>query len=272
MVNNEKVGIGIITCNRKDSFASLFNAICSANDIDDVVIVKNLEYDYLENDPQKLIDNAKSEYLKDFHYVHETKKLGIAHNKNLAARHLLENGCEHIFIVEDDIKLKDVSVFRKYVETAKEFKLEHLNFGRSFDTMILHDWLKPVATIGGKSHKLDIFNRLSGDFSYFTANALRIAGLYNEKYINALDHCEHTYRMSLLGFYTPFYAFADIENSTDYIEDTGTHTTIQHDSQHEVDVQNAFKLFVQTYGKTLKDVKYPTQEELVNFLRNKQVV
>ena len=69
--------------------------------------------------------------------MHETKKLGIAHNKNLAARHLLENGCERIFIVEDDIKLKDVSVFRKYVDTAKEFKLEHLNFGRSFDTMIV---------------------------------------------------------------------------------------------------------------------------------------
>ena len=51
MINNEKVGIGIITCNRKDSFASLFNATCSANDIDDVVIVKNLDYDYLENDP-----------------------------------------------------------------------------------------------------------------------------------------------------------------------------------------------------------------------------
>ena len=175
MINNEKVGIGIITCNRKDSFASLFNAICSANDIDDVVIVKNLDYDYLENDPQKLIDNAKNDYLKDFHYVHETKKLGIAHNKNLAARHLLENGCEHIFIVEDDIKLKDVSVFRKYVDTAKEFKLEHLNFGRSFDTMILHDWLKPVATIGGKNHKLDIFNRLSGDFSYFTARGIIVS-------------------------------------------------------------------------------------------------
>ena len=51
MINNEKVGIGIITCNRKDSFRSLFEAVCNANDVDSVVVVKNLDYDYLENDP-----------------------------------------------------------------------------------------------------------------------------------------------------------------------------------------------------------------------------
>ena len=73
---------------------------------------------------------------------------------------------------------------------------------------------------------MEIFRRLSGDFSYFTKNAIEKAGMYDERYINALDHCEHTYRMSVLGFYTPFNAFADIINSTDYLEDTGIATTL----------------------------------------------
>lgn len=68
---------------------------------------------------------------------------------------------------------------------------------------------------------------MCGDFSYFTANALQKVGLYDEGYINALDHCEHTYRMSMLGFYTPFYAFADIADSTDFLEDVGEQTTIE---------------------------------------------
>lgn len=268
MLNGEKIGIGIITCNRKESFIKLFSSICKCEYIDCISIVKNLDYDYGEYDPSKLSSDNK---ILEIKYNHIKERLGIAHNKNVAIDALIEYGCDHIFIIEDDILMKNTDVFKKYIETAKEFNLEHLNFGRSFDTMVQHTWLKPFATIVGKNHKLDLFNRLSGDFSYFTKNALLKAGKYNEKYINALDHCEHTFRMSLLGFYTPFFAFADIENSTDYIEDTGTTTTIEQSEEQKQNVSNAYALFAKTYGYQLNEVVPPNRDKLVRFLKMKQV-
>ena len=117
-------------------------------------------------------------------------------------------------------------VFNEYISTAKEFGLQHLNFCRAFDGMTGNGFLKPFASISGKTKKLDIFRRLCGDFSYFTREAIEKGGMYDEGYINAIEHCEHTYRMSVLGMYTPFNAFADISNSDKYIEDSGLHTTI----------------------------------------------
>jgi len=41
----------------------------------------------------------------------------------------MQKDCEHLFLIEDDIKIKDIEVFKKYIDTAKAFKLEHLIFG-----------------------------------------------------------------------------------------------------------------------------------------------
>jgi hypothetical protein len=95
---------------------------------------------------------------------------------------------------------------------------------------------------------------------------------YDEKYINVIEHCEHTYRMSLFGFYTPFYSFADIANSRDFIEDTGIQTSIQHDIAYTNNMKKAYMHFLKTYGKKLIDVKIPTQEEIFYFLKNKIII
>ena len=267
MIDNELVGVGIITYNRKDSYSKLLEAIKLAKDVDFIVTVKNFDVDYAESDPSYICNGIIEN--KEMTTFQVNEKLGIAYNKNVAAKWLLSKNAQHIFIIEDDILLKDDAVFNEYIQTAKEFKLEHLNFCRSFDTMITHNWLKPQFSLTGIKYKLDIFNRLSGDFSYFTANALQKAGLYDERYINALDHCEHTYRMSILGFYTPFYMFADIHDSTRFIEDTGTTTTILHDNQHNTNIEKAAKLFSTTYGLRLNQIKPPTVDQLVNFLKTK---
>lgn len=264
MYNNEKIGVGIITCNRKESFKKLYDVVCQCENVNSIVIVKNLNYNYNEADPSILAQNNTK-----VQYINVLERLGIAYNKNIAIKTLLDNQCQHIFIIEDDILIKDLDVFKVYIDTAKEFKLGHLNFCRSFDTLVTHTFLKPYFTVCGKNHNLDIFNRLSGDFSYFTRDAILKAGLYDERFINALDHCEHTYRMSLLGFYTPFNAFGDIASSDKYIEDTGTTTTIVHDQQYDVDVKNALNHFISLYGYPMIQIRKPTNNEILSFLRNK---
>lgn len=268
MIDGESVGVGIITYNRKDQYRNLLDKVKEAADVDFIVTVKNFDIDYQDSDPQKIcVGEIGAQKLAAFQV---DEKLGIAHNKNVAIKHLLGLGAKHIFIVEDDILLKDTAVFKVYVETARAFGLGHLNFCRSYDGIADNgSFIKPIVFISAGKFKLELFQRLSGDFSYFTAEALEKVGLYDERYINALDHCEHTYRMSVLGFYTPFGIFADIFHADNFIEDFGRSSTITRDEDFMKGALAARDLFIQTYGIALKDIVPPTGKQLGHFLKNK---
>lgn len=264
MYNNEKICVGIITYNRKDTFKRLFETILNCNYIDNIVVVKDKELDYQDAHPKNYNDPR-------YEFIQMINSSGIAQNKNEVLKKFISNNDDHVFIIEDDINIKNIDVFKRYIDTAKYFKLEHLNFCRSFDTMVSHAYVQPFTTVNGNNeYALDLFLRLSGDFSYFTKNAIEKAGLYDERYINAFDHCEHSYRMSMLGFYTPFNAFADIHDSTQYLEDTGTTTTIEQSEYHKRCIYNGANLFAKTYGIRMNAIPIPSKNQIVSFLTTKQ--
>ena len=264
MYNNEKICVGIITYNRKDSFKRLFDTVLKCDYVDHIVVVKDKDVDY---------EDAHPRYCNDprFEFVQMTNSTSIAQNKNEVLKKFLKANDDHVFVVEDDINIKNIDVFKRYIDTAKHFNLEHLNFCRSFDNMVTHSFVQPFFSVyGSDGYALEIFHRLSGDFSYFTKNAIEKAGMYDERYINALDHCEHTYRMSVLGFYTPFNAFADIINSTDYLEDTGIATTLAQDEYRKACIYNGANLFAKTYGVKMIQLAPPSKYQIFSFLATKR--
>jgi hypothetical protein len=275
MINFERIGIGIITHNRKESYRRLIDSIKTCDIIDYVITVKDGNIEYNDAEPnvicnEMIFNDNKPKAL--YKYFQNNEQKSIAYNKNLALKELMSFSCDHIFIIEDDILIKNVGVFKEYIDTAKAFNLEHLNFCRAFDSKIPNNYQQPFLSVQNNNKQIEIFRKLNGCFSYFSLNALKKVGLYDEKYINVIEHCEHTYRMSLFGFYTPFYSFADIANSRDFIEDTGIQTSIQHDIAYTNNMKKAYMHFLKTYGKKLIDVKIPTQEEIFYFLKNKIII
>lgn len=262
MINNEKVGVGIVTYNRKNSFRSLYDRIIKNNNVDSVVVVKNKDINYEESDPENLVDNQRS------FYYHIKDDLGVGFCKNTAIKHLLiKEQCTHIFLIEDDINIKNDDVFSIYINTAKEFNLEHLNFSMAWDS-ITQQYLKQQYIIQKNNYALGISNRLCGDFSYFTANSLLHVGLFDAKhYINAMEHIEHTYRVAIDGYTTPFYAFADVANSIDLIEDTGITSTVQENRElYNSRIAFALQCFKAKYNRTLNTISYPTPPQIQQFL------
>ena len=59
MIDNEKVGVGIVTCNRKDSFKALFDKVKSCGAVDVIAVVKNKDFDYGDYAPHNLIDGDR---------------------------------------------------------------------------------------------------------------------------------------------------------------------------------------------------------------------
>src|SRR5262245_44911890 len=102
---SEKVGIGIITYNRVQFFRE---CIQSLPEVDVIVVVNDGDpypYNIYPSRVAKIIQN--------------TTNKGVGRSKNAALKFLLETGCKHIFLCEDDMKIIDSELCKRYIQAAK---------------------------------------------------------------------------------------------------------------------------------------------------------
>ena len=76
----------------------------------------------------------------------------------------------------------------------------------------------PKLIVDYKTSKIALYEHITGMFSFFTRECLTNVGLIDEDYKNAWEHVDHTNRIINAGYHPPFWWFADIANSTDYID------------------------------------------------------
>ena len=206
----DKIGVGIVTCNRPEFFLKCFRSIPS---------------DYLisvVNDGSDFEDINKLQEEKPFTYFHNEKNIGVGRSKNKLFQYLLNSDCDHIFIIEDDIIVKNPDVFKEYVRARNITGIQHFNFG-------YHGPANKNGVSGGKPApryvidygkiQIAINAHSVGAFCYYTKQALEKTGLIDEDFTNAFEHVEHDYRLYKNSFSTPYWNFADIANSCDYLDE-----------------------------------------------------
>jgi GT2 family glycosyltransferase len=214
-----QVGIGIVTCNRLDYLKNLLKSITNCNWAD--LIIVN------DGDRFELEDH-------DYYIHHNEENLGVGKSKNIAMKHLLDRGCDYIFIIEDDMVILDDAVFDEYIEASKISGIQHFNYGpgspfnrkQSIQNFDLHnrDQLLessqpvPLISIDYNQLKVDLYQHCAGVFSFFTKRILSQVGLHDESFYNAWEHVDHTYRIILANAHPPFWWFADIHNSVKYLD------------------------------------------------------
>lgn len=222
MYNNKKIGVGIITCNRPNFFIKCFKSLKDA-DIDELVVV---------NDGQSFEDWQKLQSIRKTHYIHNKKNMGVGASKNIALKHLMEQNCDYYFLIEDDVEIKDINVFKIYIDTYLQSGIEHFNYGPgspfnrkqnvNFDLHNRHllesnSDPNPKLTVQYKTLSVCFFEHVAGLFSFFTKNCLQKAGLFDEQFFNAWDHVDHTYTIIKNELHPPFWWFADAANSEKFI-------------------------------------------------------
>ena len=97
---NNKIGIGIITCDRPAYLTDLLNSLNTvAGNINSIIIV--------DDGDKPSVDRSIANW-----YVHKTTgRIGVGRSKNIALNYLLKEGNDYIFLLEDDIVIKDNNVF-----------------------------------------------------------------------------------------------------------------------------------------------------------------
>ena len=216
----EKVGFGMVTYN------SPHRIVESA-----FTVPKWIKHFVIVNDGTPYDDNCYPEHA---HLIqHETNKcVGAA--KNTAIQYLMDQGCEHIFIMEDDILIKDEKVFEQYIKHSALSGIKHLNFA-------LHGPANKKGSTGFKDLsdrkdvdgepnprlvipypdgiKIVLYPNCVGAFSYYHRSVIEKIGLFDPAFKNAWEHVEHTFQAIKSGFHPPFWYFADIENSWEFLTD-----------------------------------------------------
>jgi glycosyltransferase involved in cell wall biosynthesis len=214
----KRVGVGIVTRNRNDFVGSLINNISSCANIDSLVVINDSEEDLI---------------IKDINIINNHTNIGVGKTKNKALQYLIADNCDYIFILEDDLIIHNTEVFSKYIKASEETGIQHFNYGpgtpfnrkqnTSFDlhnrdTLDVNSKPAPKVTIDyGNNVQIDLYEHCAGVLSFFTINILKQVGLHDEAFFNAWEHVDHTMRIIKGNAHPPFWWFADITGSADYL-------------------------------------------------------
>jgi hypothetical protein len=196
-----KIGVGIITYNRLNYYSQCLNSI-SRNEIDELVIV----------------NDGKDQYVKETDgdvVIRNNEQLGVSKSKNKALKELIERGVEHIFLIEDDIIIKDPNVFQYYIKAAQSTGIHHLCFEKIANNgkNLKYTLEQPDGV------KIGFYHNPQGAFMYINTNLIKKLGYFDEGYMNAFEHIDFAYNLITKNVAPPFWYFPDILNSEDYLTD-----------------------------------------------------
>lgn len=254
MYNGKKIGVGILTHNRPDYYWQCFEAVKkNANDIDVKMVVNDGDGVYVD--------------CNGFTYSNHEHNLGISKSKNEILSYLIYNGCDYMFIVEDDILIKSPECFKQYIKHHEVSGIHHFCCG-SF----LPSRGGSLKTFNYSNHNcsVDVYSNCAGSFCFYTRESLLSVGMFDEKYWNALEHVDLTYRLAKAGYTTPFGFFADISNSKDLIASIGgefNDSVVNKENNKKV--TEAFNYFKQKFGKGFPEVYESNLNEVEIYVKNK---
>ncbi len=142
--------------------------------------------------------------------IRKPENKGVANSKNQALKEMMYSECDHLFIMEDDILMKDPKTCFKYIGVALVNEIQHMNFAH-------HGVMNQQGSVEVGS--VTCYPNCVGAFSYYTRQVIEEIGYMDEEFVNAWEHVEHTYRIVQKGLTSPFWFFADHPDSKDLLEE-----------------------------------------------------
>ena len=233
------VGIGIVTCNREQFLENLLQSLPSDH------------YTAVVNDGDILGWND-IEHSRIDNYTYNPENLGVGKSKNILFRILMNKGFEHIFIIEDDMIIKDQDVFNKYVEASEVSGIKHLMFGYHGPANKSNGNPFPRFKVPyNKEVELAFNYHCVGSFCYYHHSVLSDVGIFDEQYNNAWEHVDHSYMIAKAGYIPGYWYWTDLANSCDYIGEQACsedNSTIRPRADWQDNIVTGGKHFVSKHG------------------------
>ncbi len=196
----EKIGIGILTYNRKEILSNLLSSIA-----------KNCTYDYT------LISND----VRD--------NVGVAGNTNRLIKGLYDLGCNYFFILNDDV-ISTGDFPTTYIQAHLDTKIDFLCFrkwpGSPYDR-------ETKLTINNTN--LTMLNRITGNMIFLTRSLVDKIGYFDVRYGHfSEEHVDYTRRANLSGSFktkVPLTNCLDVTDSINVLDFQNTISSMDQESR-----------------------------------------
>lgn len=259
-----KIGLGIVTNDRQEFYEEVMDT-SPLESLDTVYVFDSSHPDEKYVDP--IFDISGD----------SPATVGVA--KNRLMQKMYEDGIDHIFLQEHDVKIVDPSVFEAYIETAKTSGIwGTLCYAWHGDGNIDH--------LGRprKKYELDLGGGLGVDFthngvapfSYIHRNVVRACGYHDEYYQNCWEHLDYFQNQSKMGLASHWRWFTDMKDSHNFIEeiDGGGHkgSVIRRDQSWADNMKKGQEYFRNKWGYNptmMPEVGVDVVESRMNFLIDK---
>lgn len=266
-----KIGIGIVTCNRPDFLQDCIKSI-DLSKVDEKVIVNDGTID-VRTPLFKVINNKKN--------------IGVGKSKNKILKYLFNKGCDYMFIIEDDTIIKNNDIFNEYIKASKLTGIQHFNYGpgtpfnrkqnQSFDIHNRHELSQksdpnPRKIIDYGNIKISLYEHVAGMFSFFTRKVIKDVGYIDEDFYNAWEHVDHTYRIIKKKYHPPFWFFADIHNSYEFLSEHKNaieKSAISKNSETFIEnVNKGSEIYKNKHGHFPNNPPYTPESEVIQILKD----
>jgi len=278
-----EIGFGMVTYNAEKRIRQ--SAFTVPDWVTNFVIV---------NDGTPYPDDA---YPENAHIIqHDTNK-SVGAAKTTAIDYLMRTDCKHIFIMEDDILIKDENVFEEYIKHSLVSGIKHLNFAlhgpankvgsQGFSDLKSRKDVDGVPNPrmvipykngdeGNEDVRIALYPNCVGAFSYYYRPVLEDLGGFDPKFKNAWEHVEHTYQAIKKGYHPSFWYFADIDRSWEYLTDIPNsieESTIAHTDTWNTNFRLGTDWYRKKHGMTPTETPLQTpqvvQQQLQHIYQNR---
>ena len=197
--------------------------------------------------------------------------LGVGRSKNRAFQALLSANIDHLFLMEDDIYVKNPTVFDHYLGASRVSGIQHLNFSQHGPKNKTSDGNSdPVTIVEYGRLRIALHRHCVGAFSYYSRTCLEAVGLMDEDFYNGGEHLEHTYRILRAGYHPPFWFFADVDHSKELLGDepwTPSQSLIASRADQAELVRKSDAIFKMKHGRPVGRISVAGTWEVMRSLR-----
>lgn len=182
-------------------------------------VTKNLLLDSVD---VAVIVNGGNEYnniknYKQFSIIQHSSNLGPCQSRIDGIQYLLDNNCEHIFIVEDDMLFKNKDIFSRYVKAHYETGLNYFCFCSDAPGNGVPNRRTPHSKVQYVNETIHFYREMNNEFTYHHSSLFEDVGMYDKQFEHMWD-VDFVYRILEHDVHgCGFRNFPDVHDSDLYI-------------------------------------------------------
>jgi GT2 family glycosyltransferase len=244
-----RIGIGIVTYQRFDRFKECFeNLLRNRRDVEEIIVVDDASI----KDRERYDEYFSSIMDNSIHIWTNSSNKGVGYSKNRIMKYFYEKGYDYFFTLEDDINILSPEVFNKYIEAVQVSGMQYINFA-------LHgaNTARVPTSIEINNFKFLVYPNNVGAFTIYTPKLIKEVGYHDEKFYNAWEHVDYTYRASLKGLTTKFWSFIDIPDSNFLLQEQENalmDSSIRPREDWGTNIDSGLKYWLFKHGVSLFDI------------------